>query len=487
MNKGAQTRLPYHYVPFRCSKALHDLVRCRFGIDPNTKFGLFAIRLIDFLMRHSRLDSTEEYLLIPVEILAALSGAKNTNNFRAKPWLDRFSKEVFQLDLKSWDHGAGLSRRVKPPAELEEIQAQVESELEQGGRKEVHFDTGRPITRRTRKVEREGYLSHLLQTVQGSVTANHPAEALIDALNRDTGRVLDVLFKANKKATWQAAIAMPMKTDQQRRRRRHALALLTILEEFRLMRYMPSDKTSRIYALGYTIHLLPRELRKMLLAGTYTLDLKCSQLALASVLWDIPELREALERANETGGGFWELLFRSLGIPYTADNKAVVKEGIYATCFGMGQGNIVREVFIRRLVKDLGHEYDEAQRMATAFLNEPLIMSLFEAREVQIKRLIKEGGGTDAFGKQCPATSRKEARSALAQIMQSHELKVMLSAVPIIQSEARLHVVSWLHDGLTVKIGDTSETERLLRRLQTAIMDEVRAKGIPTIVEIEHR
>jgi len=53
-----------------------------------------------------------------------------------------------------------------------------------------------------------------------------------------------------------------------------------------------------------------------------------------------------------------------------------------------------------------------------------------------------------------------------------HELKLISAILPILESEKRLHVCSWLHDGLSVYCADPVEAPRQLKRLEQAIVEE---------------
>ena len=59
------------------------------------------------------------------------------------------------------------------------------------------------------------------------------------------------------------------------------------------------------------------------------------------------------------------------------------------------------------------------------------------------------------------------------------------AVLPILESEQRLHVCSWLHDGLTVFCADPHEAPRQLKRLEQAIVEEAALMQVYTKLEIE--
>ena len=101
-----------------------------------------------------------------------------------------------------------------------------------------------------------------------------------------------------------------------------------------------------------------------------------------------------------------------------------------------------------------------------------------------MNEVISQGGLEDAFGKFIQVTNREEARSAMALQLQSYEFKLISPILPILESEKRLHVCSWLHDGLSVYCGDLSEVSRQLKRLERAIVEEAELMQVFTKLEM---
>lgn len=89
----------------------------------------------------------------------------------------------------------------------------------------------------------------------------------------------------------------------------------------------------------------------------------------------------------------------------------------------------------------------------------------------------------DAFGQCISLASGRKARSLMAQQVQSFELKLMLSIFPLFRDEKDAHIVSWLHDGLTVWFTDKHEQEQLIRRIKSTFDSQCQAMRIMTEME----
>lgn len=70
-----------------------------------------------------------------------------------------------------------------------------------------------------------------------------------------------------------------------------------------------------------------------------------------------------------------------------------------------------------------------------------------------------------------------------AQVVQSWEVRLMLSLVPVLRGERQLYCLSWLHDGLTVWCGDSTKRERHINKLKAAVQAEAEQWGFPTWLE----
>lgn len=57
----------------------------------------------------------------------------------------------------------------------------------------------------------------------------------------------------------------------------------------------------------------------------------------------------------------------------------------------------------------------------------------------------------------------------------------------MLEAEAYIRVLSWLHDGVTIKIADSRETSRNIARLKEAVLDEAERNGMVTEPELGER
>lgn len=115
-----------------------------------------------------------------------------------------------------------------------------------------------------------------------------------------------------------------------------------------------------------------------------------------------------------------------------------------------------------------------------------LVLPLLAARTRQQRKVITMRGDTDAFGRWIDnPLGAHDVLSVLAAVVQSHELKIMLSLLPILKSEDQIYLLSWLHDGVTLQFGNHTKKQRQIRKLKEAIRLTVDTMGIATRLDVK--
>lgn len=394
----------------------------------------------------------------------------------ALAWIKRFSRDVAPTTYSLYNRKHGRARSIDPKIERQVLDAAALEMLnwhDTGGG--VEFDSGEQVSGRRSRRLLEEYQAELRASA-AIRSADHPARELIDFLNDQPTETLERVLSANEQAVIDAVLEMPTATGKDRVRRHAALRVLRVTTRSKLMLYRESPRTTRIHPVGATIHQLPRALRKLALRGCISLDLKAAQLAIVSKMWGVHSLHAFLAAEND----IWDELFSSLGV--SPQKKPILKAAIYSITFGMEIDGVRWK--LRRGVDGI-RGLDKAQ--AAQFFEHRLIADLVTAREEAFSRLAEAGGAVDAFGRWISVddpTTMRDLRSVLAQQVQSYEVLLMLSLLPVWQKEQNnVKVLSWLHDGVTIKYHDPRELKQQITRLQRALARRAAEFDIPTRLE----
>ncbi|MGV3723959.1 MAG: hypothetical protein ACO1SX_23950 [Actinomycetota bacterium] len=418
-------------------------------------------------------------LIAPFGTVATLFAVHpKQRGFRAIDYLNQFEDEVLPLNITKHDRGEGMAREVRPDIEPEII-ALKERELDPEYRsKRVHFVTGEPVSPKRHWAEIREY-EERVRAESRSFRPDHPARDLLDWLNEQSPRTFRRTISAKWEEVCSMAFSMPQATVRERNRREAAFRVLEGIEEedCRATVYAPSKNTVRVHAAGYNVHLLPRKMRRVALSGGIALDLKACQLAVVAKLWDLPKIQDFLREQQAGGPSIWDELHSSLGLDTSA--KPILKSGTYASTYGMGKKALLHELA-------RGNDLEEGinPEQAVAFLNHPLIKQIWRGRRGYYQRIRDAGGARDAFGHWISTDHHKEHQIA-AQQAQSYELRLMMAILPVLQADSNISVLSWLHDGVTVKVHDRRKIMRKVRQLREAVEREADNLGMHTYLEVE--
>ena len=121
----------------------------------------------------------------------------------------------------------------------------------------------------------------------------------------------------------------------------------------------------------------------------------------------------------------------------------------------------------------------------------PLISDLYRARKRVIDSYQRAGGAHDAYGKWWPVQGfhaenesgqtyqSSNARSVMATVAQSYELKLLSPVIDILEGgDRRVRLMFWLHDGLTVSIPENRRY--VVQQMQDAVREQAVRLGIET-------
>ena len=438
---------------------------------------------------HESVDAagrTYRRVAVPARRLAEMEGAGRAHrqkSYRGRDFLERHKTLLPAFEFTGWKAG-GWYRQIRHPGLPDDLLALVEDDLlvpvaDLGGA--VDLRTGRPVPSPYTgegATRRAGRRRALMREAERRPALCEEQGALLAVLNSAPPNALARLVKVN---AHRAALAAQDVADPFDRVRELMAA--------RRVQYQPAPpyvpsrhgRTVRVFPLAYpSITSLRKPPRRALLDGTITLDLRNAQLAIAARVWDVPPLLNLLERE----GSAWPYLLRLVRVHHAADpdgTKGALKGAIYAVVFGMSKEGI-------RLL--LGRTL--SWQAAKAFLADPVVGALFDARTQALARIEAGGGARDCFGNWYPLRAGRdpssEARKALASVMQAYELSLLL---PVVREAARVagqdrpqfRLVSWLHDGFSTRI--RHDTGGVVRRLQGLVQDEADRLGVPTSLAVE--
>ncbi|MBC8134564.1 MAG: hypothetical protein H8F28_01585 [Fibrella sp.] len=380
----------------------------------------------------------------------------NNHRFHARRLLDEFSQNVWPLTVREPRWKQGMARTVDGDIP-EPVRAALDTALPDPHGDRVWLGSGRDVTRGGIRAAGRAYRMELL-TLASGVSATHPARGLLDFLNALPTNSLRSRLNANWEMLTSALESMPTTTRREQERRRQAQGVLFHIKDGPGLVYSTSHRTPRAFALGLSVNGLPRELRKIALRGCVELDARACQLSVVARLWVLPTLTTFLESRRSV----WSELTGHLGLDQD-EYKSTVKRLIYGIVFG------AREISLRRWMGDgdAGIEpISEAQ--ADDFLRHPLVSELLAGRDERLRQIRREKAVVDAFGQRLEYDPSRDVtyRSLLAQEVQSYEVTLMLSLLPRIQRNlGDVHLLSWLHDGVSLWFSDKQKAAATLRGL----------------------
>lgn len=422
-------------------------------------------------------------------VLAACAG-KGANNgaFRSRELLDAMSELIFPLDTSTYSRTGKLSRTVMPRFVEEVLIAWwLDRERWRAGLTEdrVIFVTGESASRRRMAKVEQAYAAEL-ERFAAAFPKDHPARPITDLIHAQSPRCLASRFAKNLSAVLVKLEEMPRGDTYDYNR-----DLINLLIADCRCVYQAAKHTARIFAVGPSLDRLTRELRQVALAGCFQFDLRSSQLALVANLWNVTGLQSLLRELLERDESFWTWILRELDLPKSA--KDVLKTAIYCLVFG-GRENAVR--YELRKKSEAGNPGLSVAK-ASEFLALLVIAELMKARDHQLDIIVDESGGVTAFGKfatraELKSSDREERehaqRSVLAEVVQSHELKLLLPIAEIIGPENAefdsVRIMQFLLDGFCLWFTRPGRSEAIVRSLTEAVNRGASEAGYHTVLEV---
>ena len=464
-------RKTIHFVETLVTPQFHKAVFQHFPVNKNS---LILIKLLDHILFGSWFDEDSDLLVLESELIMTMrKKTAPTHNFSAKKLFDRFSKEIFPIQVKYHEHLRGKARLLED-AQVPEWLEVAKAEMLLGDRADrtVGLVSGKPIK-----------------------LADHYAEkrqqAMADALNARSETVKKVLGYLHElpeflfdgldsKLPGAFAVASKLPNPVTRRR---SESMLTSVQLYPKPLYQQADKTARIYGIGGGFLNLKSEVRNRLTSDWVKIDLKHAQLSIISKLWDLPGLRKYVDGIK---GGFWKGLCTECGIPYIDDVKSAMKEALYSVIFGSHEHQVKY-----RLLPVIG------SKSAEVLVNHFVFKSLFTARKKRYLALCEDWALKDAYGNESNlvgwTSEQKRYRMAMSMLAcqaQSYELAILAPifdyAVKTQGTEHPFWVTAFLHDGLWIQCDSESAMDHVGHIKDLVAASSLELLGESMVVDVEY-
>lgn len=397
-----------------------------------------------------RAREQEMGLMFDKSVRRWIYGRKPTENVPAEPLLTMFLK-IMPVRMTKWSHRDGHSRKLQ----VEFSPAVEEILFNSAGTNEslVGLLTGLPVD-----------FDEIREKMRRDASArSFPArckeiQELVDRLNAGWKPEDDARIRAGIPDAYRAIDRLKHPDPHRLRRiKREARAALRAIRVQPQPFYATTENTARIYSVGRSFLGVNATVRRALLGktGWVGLDLDKAQLRIAAAKWG--GLEDVLESVEQ--GDVWRRILEPADLwPEAAHErdraKRIAKGVIYGAVFGSTLSQTVR-----RLRREEKMGKDVVRRLTQG----SIVTKLYAAAKEQLDALMAGEVKVDAFGRTIQVDQaltghdkRREARSKLAEWVQSFEVAIMLGASEFAKA--------WLHDGVWV---DPSDVEAALTEIKT--------------------
>lgn len=433
--------------------------------------------LLLYLLREGFPDEergAEGYFVTPFQEICAVAGTRNAGD----ALVDLRDRVGVEMDIGShcWRSGQARTVRLQLEPSLEEQLLEVLGRARSARQAAICFRIGDTV--RGREYQAALAEEETRRRTAAACPPDHAARELQQLLHSQPERPLRQLVEQNREAAWALLRELPPGL------RMRQLAILEQVERLPRPIFRPVEHSSRLYAPG-SLNCFTRELRRLILRGATTYDLVCAQLAIVARLWEIRSIHSLLAG----GGKPWNLWLDYIGLGHDpARYKPVLKEGVYRATFAA-----TTETVLTTLADGTRRKEGLGQDRAERLLGHPTWTELFERRDHAMAQILKRGGAENAFERLLPLPAHPtrardplhDARSLLAQVAQSWEMRIMTEAAyPVLAAEQQnAWTLNMLHDSITLLPRRVREQDRIERRLCGSVEKFAADHDIPTRLE----
>lgn len=425
-------------------------------------------------------DKTSGNLLLPSSQLACFEEKQNyhaSKNYCGSDLIARFRAHTgIGLHVSRYDSREGRCRTVVSFDLSDEIEALVEAERRNMWIKQdrCYFVDGRKYNA---KLQRQYY-----RMTQAEATGLMLESGCDRTINEDTRKIGEYMNELPRNrftkimTHMEEAIQFVQKIENSESRR-YNLNLLKAISDQPQPFYAPSERgrTVRLFSYNQSLLSLSRSVRQIITQDWFEADLRSSQLAIIGKQWDIPFVVNFLKSGNSV----WDYLCQMIGVEFSKQNKDAIKECLYSLIFGMKTKNLEL-----RLILLLNN-----QNAGKNFINSDLIREVLKAKERMVRQIIHDTGlmscygewlGLSEYERQCDGVN-----SILAQNAQALEMKIIAPVFDLANSDPRLQILLFQHDGFCYTIDDFHKNRHYQYLLQQTVRQRCQKLGVETCLEIE--
>lgn len=425
-----------------------------------------------YLLFGSFLDDVSEVPVTDRITVATLEGrraAALSGNYCAEDALTRFQNEtgiVLNISEPVFMTGKARTASIVLSPELERLYFQSVSE----NIREVFFISGKKFSLR----KKDKYVERLakLRIDQTSLLdAKRPNFETAAYLNKLSPRGFQK-FAENLPEAREYVLSPQSKMSE--RKQKHQLNILNSLDSYFPPTYQQVKNSERLFAIGNSAMYLSKPVREILFKSCWKADLSNAHLVIAARLWGLDDLLTRIERV----GKIWPSLLSSLQLE--PEKKDDVKKIIYSAVYGMSEKGLKYQI-----KEKLGKE------IVKKFLEHEVVAPLLNAREVVMDDIRANGGIIDAYGKwhyleDVQSEEEKAVRTLLSRQIGSYEFRVMSKAAKVArESESRIRIPLWLHDGIYVSFQHSSTVKSCKNLIRQALYEEAKSLNLPLLLEDE--
>ena len=243
--------------------------------------------------------------------------------------------------------------------------------------------------------------------------------------------------------------------------------------------YKPTERSDRLFGFGANITQLSKDVRKVLTQGWYEFDAKNMHLAIVAAQWGAKEMHKYLSSSKNS---FWKMILEYLKVPYSDDNKWLIKKHVYGLVYGASKRNLIAgNDEIPGLNPSFSKWNDKAGEM---FFNHPLIKDLYEAREEYYQICLNQGFVMDVYGAIHQVT-RQNLRSKVSRVSQSVEQFLIYSIYELTNQTDDFSIMLNQHDGVSIKFHDEKTKRFWIENICEVFNKKAAGLNIPTFLEYE--
>jgi hypothetical protein len=300
---------------------------------------------------------------------------------------------------------------------------------------------------KSKHIKEVAIIENLKRTEESTIYPNEISSKLISYLNKLPSNSFQERFNNN----WNGMIGLAeILTDEAKI---SAMTNLSAIQQNPKPIYSQGPKTVRIYAVGGHYQNLKRHIRELAFSDCLKLDLRHSQLSIATHVLNSPLLLKLCE-----SGQTWEYLTNQTGM-----DKQSIKEFVYFVLFN--DDEVIKEDEIKA---DLRGCFERLNKT-------PEIEEFLNLRTQYLIHHFKSET-KDAFGNLLKGKMNQKFNSLISSI----ELSILSPGIEFLIEEAkRTKIVLWLHDGFYLT-GSEKETISNAKKTIEIVNQKAKELKIPT-------